>query len=224
MSGAPEPSTRRRRAFAIYHQKLMLFHATWAENENRRSGRYDYLIPTEEYRAKAKGLLGDIRRLYGEGEPEPSPFCKDPSRICANLGNNRYWQMPCRSECPQCDDENGMTDAKAFQILRDAVDEKEAGDRIADATESPCGLAGTTATRERAAQRAIGRRPVFKVFLEQRLRRMEVNQELILHGQRTGLHGQRAILFGQQTILAKLAIQATAMERITATMCNRSAQ
>jgi hypothetical protein len=196
----------------------MLSRAAWSRRESEKTGpRKQYHHPTDKHLAKAKKLLADIRRLYGEGKGELIPTLPEGAgRKCGCFQFIRFGLCSDEEDC--------MNDDKAFQILRDAVDVKEAGDRIADATESPCGLAGTTATRERAAQRAIGRRPVFKVFLEQRLRRMEVNQELILHGQRTGLHGQRAILFGQQTILAKLAIQATAMERITATMCNRSAQ
>jgi hypothetical protein len=90
-----------------------------------------------------------------------------------------------------------MTDDKAFQILRDAIDEKEVA-------------RGTTATdRERAAQRGIVRpRPSFKVQLDTRLKCMEGNQEIIFD-----------ILKDQLKVLEKIV---TLTERNTAAVSCRN--
>jgi hypothetical protein len=127
----------------------MLSRAAWSRRESEKTGpRKQYHHPTDKHLAKAKKLLADIRRLYGEGKGELIPTLPEGAgRKCGCFQFIRFGLCSDEEDC--------MNDDKAFQILRDAVDVKEAGDRIADATESPCGIAGTTA-KQRAAPRAIG--------------------------------------------------------------------
>jgi hypothetical protein len=169
-------AAKRRRALAICIAETMVTDAEWCKREKKKKAFPAYIPPTDEHLAKAKELLGDIRRLYGEGKPvyiPPLPVHelpptsayfytgpKSPKSLC--LGTMKYGHKRCFSECT--DEENGMTAADAFKILSDAVSEKKARNRLA---------------KQRAALRAIGGGQVAAAYRRDHPEKMAGKEEQI---------------------------------------------